>query len=367
MYAATALPIVTTKEIPMEQFQETVQAALDNMFILAGIVLLVSFVSAKLADVIICRFLKTLAARTESPVDDELIGHVHKPLFISVFFFGVYLVLDILQFENPYRFLVLGILQTYLVIIWTGATFRVTKSLLHGLTRAANRYSWIDGRTLPLFDNLGKLFTIGLAIYLLLMVWELNVAPWLASAGIVGIALGFAAKDSLANLFGGLFIMADAPYKLGDFILLDTGERGRVTKIGLRSTRLLTRDDIEVTLPNAIIANSKIVNESGGPWEKARVTVHVGVAYGSDIDKVRRVLLEAAQSVNQVVDEPPPRIRFTEFGDSSLNFRLLCWIKEPIYKGEALDALNTQVYKRFIAEDIVIPFPQRDVHMNQAG
>ena len=120
----------------------------------------------------------------------------------------------------------------------------------------------------------------------------------------MGLAVGFAAKDSLANLFGGLFVIMDAPYKLGDFINLDSGDRGRVIKIGLRSTRLLTRDDVEITLPNAHIANAKVVNESGGPYEKTRVAISVGVAYGSDVDRVKEVLQEAARSVESVAHDP---------------------------------------------------------------
>ena len=122
-----------------------------------------------------------------------------------------------------------------------------------------------------------------------------------------------------------------------------------------------------MTLPNAVIANAKIVNESGGPAVQRRVTVTVGVAYGSDVDQVRRVLLEAAGSVADVAPHPEPRVRFTEFGDSALVFRLLCWIHEPEQRGRALDALNTAVYKRFNAEGIQIPFPQRDVHLRQSG
>ena len=112
-------------------------------------------------------------------------------------------------------------------------------------------------------------------MYCFLVVWNLDLSPWLASAGIAGIAVGFAAKDSLANLFGGLFVIMDSPYKIGDYINLDTGERGRVVKIGLRSTRLLTRDDVEITLPHAHIANAKVVNESGGPHEKTRVVARI--------------------------------------------------------------------------------------------
>ena len=87
------------------------------------------------------------------------------------------------------------------------------------------------------------------------------------------------------------FILADAPYKIGDFVVLDSGERGEVTHIGIRSTRLLTRDDIQVTIPNSVMGNTKIINESGGPTEKFRIRVIVGVAYGSDIDQVREVLM----------------------------------------------------------------------------
>ncbi|MCZ6746917.1 MAG: mechanosensitive ion channel, partial [Acidobacteria bacterium] len=181
--------------------------------------------------------------------------------------------------------------------------------------------------------------------------------------GIAGIAIGFAAKDTLANLFGGLSVIADAPYKLGDFIVLDSGERGVVTRIGLRSTRILTRDDVEITIPNGVIANAKITNESGGPYEKHRLTITVGVAYGSDVDHVRTALMAAAASVSGLSHDPEPRVRFTEFGDSALIFRLQCWIVKPSERGLMRDALNTAVYKRFNVENISIPFPQRDVHM----
>ena len=189
------------------------------------------------------------------------------------------------------------------------------------------------------------------------------MTAWLASAGILGIAIGFAAKDTLANLFSGIFILADAPYKIGDFILLDSGERGQVTEIGIRSTRILTRDDIEIIIPNAAIANAKIVNESGGPYSKARVRVNVGVAYGSDIDRVRAVLEDIGRKSEFLVDDPAPRVRFRELGESSLNFQLLGWVAEPVQRGVALDELYTAVYKRFAEENITIPFPQRDVHL----
>ena len=122
-----------------------------------------------------------------------------------------------------------------------------------------------------------KMLLIGFGAYVFLMIWGINATAWLASAGVIGIAVGFAAKDTLSNLLSGVAIVADTPYKIGDYVVLDSGERGKVTNLGMRSTRLLTRDDVEITVPNAVIANATIINESGGPWVKHRIRSEVAV------------------------------------------------------------------------------------------
>jgi small-conductance mechanosensitive channel len=199
--------------------------------------------------------------------------------------------------------------------------------------------------------------------YLFLAIWGIDPTAWLASAGVIGIAVGFAARDTLANLFSGLFIVADSPYKIGDYIVLDTGDRGEVTHLGMRSTRLLTRDDVEITIPNSVIANAKIINESGGPWEKYRIRVPVGVAYGSDVDEVVALLESVAADHADVLDQPAPRVRMRGFGDSSLDFELLGWVEKPVLRGKVLHELFMAVYKRFAEEGVEIPFPQRDLHV----
>jgi small-conductance mechanosensitive channel len=191
------------------------------------------------------------------------------------------------------------------------------------------------------------------------------MTAWLASAGIAGIAIGFAAKDTLANLFSGVFILADGPYKIGDYVVLESGERGKITQIGIRSTRLLTRDDVEVTIPNAIMGNTRVVNESGGPHEKYRIRVQVAVAYGSDIDQVREVLMGIAASSEAICRDPEPRVRFRTFGASGLDFELLCWVENPELRGRVLDALNSAVYKRFMAEGIEIPYSKHDIYIKE--
>jgi len=308
-------------------------------------VVLASLVLAWIVDRLFRRLLRRLTARTGTEMDDQIIEQLHRPVFLSVVLFGIHVAAEILDLPAGLSGWISALIATVVILIWTGAGLRTCHTVLDALSRLSERVNWLDSRTLPLFDNLARLVLLGLAVYLLMMTWGINISAWLASAGIVGIAVGFAANDTLANLFGGLFVIVDAPYKIGDFINLDTGERGRVIKIGLRSTRLLTRDDVEITLPNAIIANSKVINESGGPWEKTRVAVTVGVAYGSDVDRVRVILMEAATSVKHVMPDPEPRIRFIEMGDSALVFRVMCWIDEPVSRGRVLDGLNTAIYK----------------------
>ena len=148
-----------------------------------------------------------------------------------------------------------------------------------------------------------------------------------------------------------------------DTIILDSGERGVVTEIGLRSTRILTRDDIEITVPNGIIGNSTITNEAGGPPSQHRIRIGVGVAYGSDLDQVIDTLQEVARDNEDILGNPEPRVRFRQFGDSSLNFELLGWIAEPANRGRVKHELNCSVYRAFNEEGIQIPFPQRDLHV----
>ena len=136
-----------------------------------------------------------------------------------------------------------------------------------------------------------------------------------------------------------------------------------MTQIGIRSSRIPTRDDVEITVPNSIMGNVKITNETGGPSERYRIRLKVGVAYGSDIDQVQSVLLDVAQSNPGVCKIPAPRVRFRAFGDSSLDHELLCWVEKPVLRGRVSHALNAEVYKQFLKEGIEIPFPQRDVHI----
>jgi len=350
-----------------EQLLEMLAQIAPNRYVQAVLIVLLFFGLAKVMDVITTRVIKRWIEKTRLKIDDQVLDIFHKPIFLSIILFGLALATERLEFKETINFITLGGLKTVAIFLWAASVTRFLKLLLNYLSYDKSRFKLIQDQTLPLFNNLLIILVTGLSIYIIFLVWNIDLTAWVASAGIIGLAISFAAKDTLANLFSGVFIMADAPYKIGDFIVLDSGERGEVTNIGIRSTRLLTRDDVEITVPNSIMGNTKIINEAGGRHEKFRIRVQVGVAYGSDIDKVHAVLLDVVATSPNVCKFPEPRVRFRAFGDSSLNHELLCWVEKPVLRGRILHMLNTAVYKRFAQEGIEIPFPQRDVHIRSAS
>ena len=337
----------------------------EQQWLKAIVVVFVFLVLAWIFDHFISAMVKNLTARTRFKIDDQIIEHLHSPIYVSVILLGMTLAVNLLQIEESYEIIIYSSLETIAYIVWTVFLMRTIRSVLRVVAASEQHLTILHPQTLPLFENIALIILVVLAVYVIFSAWNVDMTAWLASAGIVGIAVGFAAKDTLANLFSGVFIMADAPYKIGDFVVLDSGERGEITHIGIRSTRLRTRDDIEITVPNSVMGNTKIINESGGPHEKFRIRVTIGVAYGSDIDKVREILMDIALDDEAVCDDPEPRVRFRTFGASSLDFELLCWIEQPVLRGRVLDALNCQVYKRFIEEKVEIPYSKHDLYIKE--
>jgi small-conductance mechanosensitive channel len=331
--------------------------------VLLPVLVIFAYLGGKGIQAFFSKFVKKLTQRTPSRFDDELIDSINRPVLPTMVILALLIGISSLGLPEFMNNLTVRVLYMVMLLLWTGAAMRVAHLVLEILSRNREQFRIIQPRTIPAFDMTLKILVVGAAAYLFLLIWGINPTAWLASAGVIGIAVGFAAKDTLANFFSGIFIIADAPYKIGDYIILDTGERGMVKQVGMRSTRLLTRDDIEITIPNAVIGNAKITNESGGPWEKERVRIPVGVAYGSDVDAVEELLVSIAMANPEVVKNPAPRVRFRLFGPSSLDLELLAWIDHPELRGRIVHQLNKAVYKGLNEAGIRIPFPQTDVHI----
>jgi len=344
----------------MEWLNDNYNTLIANHLIRSAIIIFGSIIMAKIPDLVFTGILKRITSKTETDLDDQIINLLHRPIFYSILFIGFSMAVKTANLPEYIDFALVGIFKTATILIWL---FLISKVFIISMEWTSGRTTnkLLQTKTLPLFNNLGKI-AIGLfGAYFIFLSWDININGILASAGVLGVVLGLAAKDTVANFFAGIFLMADSPFKEGDYIQLDTGERGYVKSMGLRSTRFMTRDDIEITIPNSVIAASKIVNESGGPEDIERVRITLLVAYGSDIDAVKDLLKNIAIENNNVQNQPEPRVRFREFAESGIRLQLLFWIYKPEIRGRTVDAVNTEIYKQFSANQINIPYPTMKV------
>lgn len=333
-------------------------------YLKALITIFLSLIVAKIIDIFVSRFLKRITKSTPSEVDDNILELVHRPLFITALFAGIILSISYLELSEKPVFYMSGICYTVILIAWLFASIKISNLVIEDYLQRRAEASGLRSDIIPFVENISKIILFVAALTVLFSIWKINITPLLAYAGIAGAAVALAAKEMISNFFGGMSIFMDKPFKVGDYVILDQGERGEVIAIGIRSTRIKTRDEILITVPNSIIANSKIINESA-PAPVFRIRIPVSVSYGSDIDLVERLLIETATGNANVLKEPEACVRFRNFGDSGLNFELLCWAKEPALRGFTIHELNSAIYKNFNRAGVIIPFPQRDVHIHR--
>ncbi len=347
------------------EFNSLVDSLNNNKILLSLVYVALSFILAFIIDQVFIRVFRTIVKRSKTNLDDQIVEVLHKPLYYTILFFGISVSIKLLGPSELLIFYIEGIFKTIIIFVWSTSIYKSFIILIDWLSRKRNSFTFIQLKTIPLFENLGKIVIFLLLIYFIMLSWGIDVTAWVASAGILSVVIGFAAKDTLGNLFAGIFIMADSPYKEGDYINLDTGERGFVRNIGIRSTRILTRDAVEITIPNSVIATSKIINESGGYSEQERIRITIDVAYGTKIEEAKDIMYQIALESENVCQDPKPVVRFRKFAESGLTLQLLAWINKPELKGRVVDELSTLIYNAFNREKIEIPFPQRTVHIKK--
>lgn len=330
----------------------------QGVLVVLGSSLLVAVVVHVGGDVV----LRRLTRKIPGEIDDIVLGGVHLPLYVSVLVAGGYVSVELLEAFEAWLPQIRATLLTLLTLLWAFALARIGRRV----SAEATRNDHFDKQVVPIFQNVWTALLLGATIFLVLTYWRVNITPLLASAGVLGIVLGLAARDTIANLFGSLALYADRTYAVGDFIVLESGERGRVEDISIRSTDIRTRDDLLVTVPNSVLNTATIVNEST-PERERRLRIPLSVAYESDLDHVEEVLLDVADREAVVLDEPEPRVRVREFADSAVDVELLFWVSAPVLRGRAKHAMFKRIHARFREEGIEIPYPQRVVTMTDDG
>jgi len=341
---------------------DTIHAIFGTTLPRQVVVILIYAVLAKVADLFIDRVLKKLTARTTITFDDDLIEFAHRPICWTIFLLGLQHALVLATLAKPWETILPSLLKSIILLLWFVPLFRFINLVVEQNTAKVMERGKFGTDLFLLLKNVLRVVAVAAGLIWLLSIWNVNLTPLFASAGIAGVAVALAAKDTLANFFGGVSIFADRSFKVGDVIILDSGERGEVVEIGIRSTRIKTLDDVLITIPNSLLATTKIVNESA-PTPRYRIRIPVGVAYGSDVDEVEATLMAVALAEEEVLRDPKPLVRLRAFGESSLDFVLLAWVADPSHSVGVTHHLLKAIYKHFNDKGITIPFPQRDVHL----
>ncbi|CAK8713985.1 Small-conductance mechanosensitive channel [Candidatus Electrothrix gigas] len=315
---------------------------------------------SKATDIVICKVLLRIAIRTSFDVDEHFVRFIHRPAVLSVFLLGLlHAVLVEPAYPSPWQTALPNVIKTLILAIWWIALIREI-TVMNG-----NNTGWairkIDKTRFYMLKNISRIILLFIGIIWGLIIWDVNLTPLFASAGIVGIAIALAAKDTLANFFGGIALFTDAAYKVGDYIILESGERGEVVELGIRSTKIKTRDDVMITIPNSIMSTTKIINQSA-PQTSYRIRINVHVSYNSNLREVEKALLRVAESHQALEKKPEPRVRFRRFDESGIFLQLLVWIEEPAQRGLQTHNLLKMIHIAFKERGIEIPFPQRTLH-----
>ncbi len=344
----------------MDIFNKVFNFIWENLYLRFVLIIATTFIAAAAARILTKRFLKPLTKKTKTKIDDLIIRNLASMIFYIFIAIGLKVSLSYVSLESYYYN---GIVETFLIVVITILVVRIVNDLATHWKEdwAAKTESTADDRIIPLVEKIIKVVIIALAVIFIFDSWEIDISPLLATAGIAGIAVSLAVKDSLSNILGGLQLVLDKTFKVGDKIKLESGELGVILDIGLRSTKLKTYDNEVIYIPNGYLANAKVRNYTV-PDLKLRVNVEFGVAYGSDTDKAREVVLSTLKNMDGVLNDPEPAVQFLKMSDFSLDFIARVWVEN--YAGAYSMKLNMtdEIYKALNKAGISIPFPTRTVY-----
>jgi small-conductance mechanosensitive channel len=327
-----------------------------------------AYLAARAVSFLLGRTLARAAERTHSRLDDELLSGLKRPVTYLLFLVGASFAVQRLPLPDPWArrldqaLMVLGILLVTLSLL---RTWRVA------LQWYATRPRFLEDGGLvrefgPLLGKLGSLFIAAVAAIAILQRLGLDVSSLVVSLGVGSLALGLAAQDTLANMFAGFILMLDRPFRIGERIRLASGEVGDVEAIGIRATRIKTLDETVLFVPNSVLVKEKLVNQSR-PTREITSRLELGVAYGTDLARARRVLADAALAAEYVATERAPVVLVTRFADSSINLLLIFWARDYTEQGLALSAVHEEVDRRFREHGIEIAFPVRRLIQEAVG
>jgi len=303
---------------------------------------------------------------TTTDLDDRILLRITPPTSVLVIFAGLYLAVKSLPLPDMIHTAASGALFIISVAIFTNMIYRSLDEVLtwYGGRHAEKGGEGLDRQILPLVEKLATIFLVGSALIIILKHFNYDILSLVTALGIGSLAIGLAAKDTLANMISGFTLMIDRPFRLGDRIQLAGGQTGDVQDIGLRSTKIKTLDNQLLIIPNSDLCNTILTNQAF-PDLRAKGRINIGVAYGSDVEQVKVLLVATALEVSDVLPDPPPEAYFTSFGDSALQMALFFWVDDYTNVFATIDRINSLIIRRLGEQGVVIPYPTSSVYIHK--
>ncbi len=306
--------------------------------------------------------------RTSTRIDDFAVALGRSVILLSMVAWAVTRLFDLWS---------LPVIADWGRAAWLGLLFfpvsRFASRLLSELERGIVERTGaaIDQTALPMVNRAVRFLIIGLGVFVALSEMGVDIAPLLAGAGVVGLALSLAAKDTLSNLIAGVLIVLDRPFGVGDRIELwsapnETGTWGDVIEIGLRATKIRNPDNLVVVVPNSEIMQRDIVNYTMS-GEHIRLRIPFQISYESDLDAVKHLLPAIAREVRNVKADPAPFVIFRRFGESEVMIQLRVWIDQARERRRVADEIVERAMIAFRRNGIEMPYPKRELYVRSAG
>jgi small-conductance mechanosensitive channel len=316
---------------------------------------------------ILRRIERRVVTRTATVYDDLLVRMARRGFQISVFFWAAWRVAAIWTLAGQARFIAAMWIVALSIPIsgfLGGVIFEIEQRL------APQTNTTLDDTALPMLNKVLRFVVVGVGVLIALEYMGINIAPLLAGAGVVGLALSLAAKDTLSNLIAGVLLILDRPFQVGDRIELwnapkETGTWGDVVEIGLRATKIRNPDNLIVVVPNNEIMRRDIINYTAS-GSHIRLRIPMTIAYDSNEPLAKKLLLQAAEETEGVKMDPAPVVIVRSFGPSEVNLQLRVWIDDARRRRAVADLITARVRELFQENGIEIPYPKRDLYIRNA-
>ncbi|HHL40999.1 MAG TPA: mechanosensitive ion channel family protein [Deltaproteobacteria bacterium] len=305
------------------------------------------------------------ARKTETGLDDLVIESFRTPSLYLALVISLYIAIGTSRL--PQRYVEYGLKALFVFIIFS-ATLLFAK-IGTALVRKAVERSGVDVPVTGLSQSVVNVVIYSIGLLIIFNGLGISITPIITALGVGGLAVALALQDTLSNLFAGIHILLEKPLRVGDYVKLDSGEEGYVSDIGWRTTRIRMLANNIVIVPNSRLAKATITNYFM-PERRMSLLIPVAVSYDSDPQRIEDILLDEAKrgagEINGLLADPPPFVRFSPgFGDSSLNFTLICQVGEFVDQYYVQHELRKRIFRRFREEGVEIPFPIRTVYLRK--